>query len=328
MLTIPSSKAVLLSERKDWVMHLSEPLPRRAFLKAATATALGLGGTVAWGLGQGNTPADKNEKGQPQPQPSPQDEFGGFRVGVQSYSFRNFNLEQTLTRVRELGLRYIEFYRGHVPTNSTPDQIRAVRRLCADNNITPIAFGVERFSNDRDACRRLFEFGAALGVQHFSADPDPNSFEVLDRLVAEYRISIAIHPHGPAGNNMLHRWWGSEVILPAIRNHHALIGTCLDTGHLIRAAQLNRRLDPAAEIRAMGARNFGLHLKDHDNERRTDVIFGRGSLNVLSVLRALREVRFNGFISIEYEANPMNPSPDIRECLNVFREAVRQLNAG
>ena len=112
-----------------------------------------------------------------------------------------------------------------------------------------------------------------------------------------------------------------------MRNHHALIGTCLDTGHLIRSAQppFGRKLDPAAQVRLMGNRNFGLHLKDHDNKRRTDVVFGRGALDVLSVLRALREVRFRGYISIEYEANPDNPTPDIRACLKVFQDAVGKL---
>jgi sugar phosphate isomerase/epimerase len=75
----------------------------------------------------------------------------------------------------------------------------------------------------------------------------------------------------------------------------------------------------------MGARNFGLHLKDHDNDKRTDVVFGKGSLDVVSVLRALREVKFTGYIAIEYEASPNNPTPDIRACLDVFRDAVRKL---
>jgi sugar phosphate isomerase/epimerase len=117
----------------------------------------------------------------------------------------------------------------------------------------------------------------------------------------------------------------------AVRNHHRLVGTCLDTGHLIRSAQPphNRKLDPAQQIRHMGARNFGLHLKDHNNEKRTDVVFGRdgGVLNVGEVLRALREVKFQGYIAIEYEANPANPSPDVRACLDVFRDAVRRLGA-
>ena len=72
-------------------------------------------------------------------------------------------------------------------------------------------------------------------------------------------------------------------------------------------------------------RNFGLHLKDHDNKTRTDVVFGRGVLNVGAILRALREAKFGGYIAIEYEANPNNPTPDIRACLDVFRDAVRKL---
>ena len=53
--------------------------------------------------------------------------------------------------------------------------------------------------------------------------------------------------------------------------------------------------------------------------------FGKGPLDVLACLRALREVKFQGYISIEYEANPENPIPDIRACLDVFRDSVRKL---
>lgn len=289
--------------------HTAE-LSRRGFLQTAGAAALGVVAAPTV-LHAGD----------------PRDPFGGFRVGVQSYSFRNFNLEQALRQTRDLGLRYAEFFRGHVPTKSTPEQIRAAQRLCKDYNVTPIAFGVERFTKDHDANRRLFEFGRALGVQYFSADPDPDSFDSLDKLVGEFNIGIAIHPHGPAGKQ-LHRWYSAETILGAVKKHDRRIGSCLDTGHLIRSAQppFNRKLDPAAQVRLMGARNFGLHLKDHDNKRHTDVIFGKGTLDVAAVLRALREVKFGGWLSIEYEANPKNPSPDIRACLDVLREAVRKLS--
>ncbi|HYT87124.1 MAG TPA: sugar phosphate isomerase/epimerase [Gemmataceae bacterium] len=255
------------------------------------------------------------------------DPFGGFNLGVQSYSFRRFNLDQTLNQTQKLGLRFIEFYSGHVPLKSTAAQIKAIRRQCQDHQITPIAFGVERFTKDHAANRAKFEFARALGVRFLSADPDPDSFDSLDKLVAEFNIGIAIHPHGPAGKN-LHRWYSAEVIMAAVKNHHRLIGSCLDTGHLIRAAQppFGRKLDPAAQVRLMGERNFGLHLKDHDNKRRTDVIFGKGVLDVAAVLRALRAVKFTGYVSIEYEANEQNPMPDIQACVDVFRDAVRKIS--
>jgi sugar phosphate isomerase/epimerase len=249
-----------------------------------------------------------------------------FTLGVQSYTFRNFNLEQALERTRDLGLHHIELFRAHLPPTSTPAQIRAAKSLCHRYDVVPVGYGVEAFTADDAANRRLFEFGRALEVRYLSADPSPDSFDSLDRLVREYHIAIAIHPHGPQGNS-LHRWYSAEVIMEAVRNHDRLIGTCLDTGHLIRAAQppFGRRLDPAAQVRVMGARNFAMHLKDHDNRTREDVVFGRGALNVEAVLRALREVHFHGYISIEYEANPDNPLPDLRACLDVVRDAERRV---
>ena len=115
--------------------------------------------------------------------------------------------------------------------------------------------------------------------------------------------------------------------MKAVKDHHPLIGTCLDTGHLIRMAQVGVKLDVPQEVRTMGARNFGMHLKDHDNKRKTDVVYGKdgGVLDVFEVLKALREVKFKGTISIEYEANPNDPSPDVKACVEIFKESVKKL---
>ena len=113
--------------------------------------------------------------------------------------------------------------------------------------------------------------------------------------------------------------------MAAVKDHNPLIGACLDTGHLIRAAQLGKNLDPAEEVRTMGKRNFGMHLKDHDNKQGRDVIYGEGALDVEAVLKALKDVKFKGYISIEYEAHANDPSPDMRACVEVVKEAVKKL---
>ena len=77
----------------------------------------------------------------------------------------------------------------------------------------------------------------------------------------------------------------------------------------------------------MGKRNFGLHLKDHDNKNHTDVVFGKdgGVLDVVALLKALREVKFKGHLSIEYEAKPEDPGADVAACIEVFKESVKKL---
>lgn len=255
-----------------------------------------------------------------------EDPFGGFTVGIQSYTFRKFDVEQGLKRTQELGLKFGEFYRGHIPIESSPEKIAGIKKLCGEYGVTPIAFGVEPFSANHDENKKRFDFAAALGIKYLSADPTPDSFDSLDKLVEQYKIGIAIHPHGPSGKGR-HRWYSAEVILKAVKDHHPMIGTCLDTGHLIRMAQLGEPLDPVQQVKVMGARNFGLHLKDHDNKRKTDVPYGdsTGVLDVLGVLQALKGVKFKGYISIEYEANADNPSPDVAKCVSYFKDAVKKL---
>jgi inosose dehydratase len=248
----------------------------------------------------------------------------GFRLGAQSYTFREFDLEPALKRMKDLDLHYAELFQKHAPMSSTPEQIAALLKLCKEYEVTPLAFGVQPFGKDTDANRKTFEFGNALGIKMFSADPDPDSFDSLDKLCDEYKIAIGIHPHGPQGKKE-HRWYSAQVILNAVKDHNPLIGSCLDTGHLIRAAQLGDKLDPADQIRLMGPRNFGIHLKDHDNERHTDVVLGKGVLDVPGVLKALREVKFNGLISIEYEANPKDPVQDVQACVQVVKESVKKI---
>jgi inosose dehydratase len=289
----------------------SNELSRRRFLQAGVAAGVGLAGLASY------LRADKSGEG----------DFGGFTLGVQSYCFRNFDTEPALKRTQDLGLHYIEFYQKHAPLNASADQIQALLKLCRSYEITPNCYGVQTFTKDADANKKIFEFGKALGVKTLSADPDPDSFDSLDKLCDEYKIAIAIHPHGPIGKNKLHRWYSAEAIMAAVKDHHELIGTCLDTGHLIRSAAppFNKKLDPAEQIRIMGPRNFGIHLKDHDNQADTDVVFGKGVLDVPAVLKALKDVKFKGHISIEYEAHPEDPSPDMKACVDVFKEAVKTL---
>ena len=293
---------------------MNAPLDRRSFLLGSAALAAGATLPARQAIG---APVRADEK----------DGFGGFTVAIQSYTFRKFPLERALKAIQELGVKHVEFYRGHLPTDSKPEAIKGYKKMFEEYGVDAVAFGVDNFTKDNDKNKKLFEFAAALGAKFLSADPDFDSFDSLDKLVAEYKIAIAIHPHGPAGGGKMHRWSDAEMIMKTIKDHHELIGTCLDTGHLIRAAQLKIKLDPVEQIKIMGARNFGLHLKDHDNERKTDVPFGdkTGVLDVLGVLKALKEVKFKGYIAIEYEANESDPAPDVKKCLTYFKEQVAKL---
>lgn len=281
-------------------MNSARQLSRRGFLTAAAAAGLS---AVAVATHAARTDED-------------------WLLGAQSYTFRNFNTERALREMQDLGLRHAEFYEKHIPPKSSEAQIRAFLEMCREYGVKPVAFGVSSFTKNHDANRRLFDFGKALGVLCLTASPSADAFDSLDKLVEEYGIAIGIHPHGPMGAK-LDRWYSAEAIMAAVKDHHPKIGACLDTGHLIRAAQLGKVLDVAEQVRIMGKRNFGFHLKDHDNSRKIDVVLGKGGLRVEELVKAMREVEFEGFISIEYEANPDHPAPDVADCIRVWTQAAK-----
>lgn len=245
------------------------------------------------------------------------DPYGGLRMGIQSYSLRHFALDEALKRVGELGLQYVELYPGHLDHNTvTPAALSDTKKRMQDLGITPDAYGVTGFDRDESAARKVFDFAKFLELRSISADPAVDSFDMLDKLVEEYEIPIAIHNHGPH-----HKWGKPEVILDAIKDHHPLIGVCADTGHFLRAD-----VDPVEAIKILRGRVFGLHVKDFISER-TEVIAGDGKLDLKALVAETRAQNFDGACSIEFELDPEDPMAGIRAGLSNVRQAVSSLDS-
>ena len=241
---------------------------------------------------------------------------GEPNLGIQMYSLRGFPVDVALGHVKDLGLKFIEFYPGMFPLTDDRAAIEAMRKKVADLGLTMSAYGVSRFTKDDAANRRIFTFAKAAGIPILGADPDPDSFASLDDLVKEFDIRIAIHNHGPT-----HRYNKAVDVLQAIENRDVRIGACADLGHFLRSGER-----PAEVIRLLSGRLYGIHLKDFAEmqDKTKGVILGKGHIDVPATFAALAQVGFpaDGALSIEYEENKDNPLADIRECLRVAREAA------
>ena len=241
--------------------------------------------------------------------------YGGLRMGIQSYSLRHFPFDEAMDKVAELGLHYVELYPGHLDHNQVTEAARseAIKRM-EGLGIVPDAYGVVGFDEDEAAARKIFDFAKRLGLRSISADPTPASFDMLDKLVDEYQIPIAIHNHGPH-----HRWGKPEAILEAVKDHHKLIGLCADTGHFLRAD-----VDPVKAVKLLRGRVYGLHVKDFISENE-EVIAGDGKLDLKALIAEVRTQNFVGACSIEFELSPEDPMAGIRAGLANVREAVSSL---
>ncbi len=245
------------------------------------------------------------------------DPYQGWPIGVQSYSLRKFDLHEAVRHIQGMGLHYVEFYSKHLAPNASDETIEETKKLLASAGITLNAHGVNGFSADHDANRKVFEFAKKAGVKNITANPKTDSFDSLDKLVAEFDIRVCIHNHGPGA-----LFDKSDDTLNAVKDHDKRIGACVDTGHYIRSGE-----NPVDVIRKLGDRVHALHIKDdtHKGDKGShNVVIGEANLDVVGVFKALKDINFaaDGSISLEYESNPDNPIEDMKACLAVARDAI------
>lgn len=252
--------------------------------------------------------------------PSPGGPYGPFKLGLQSYSLRGLkvggksDLDKALAATKELGLHYWESYPAHVPTIVDAAEVAKYKRKAESSGVTIIGYGVVHFSKDHDVNRKFFEFAKELGVGYLSADPDPDSFKSLDKLVEEFDVAVGIHNHGPG-----HRYALIDTIAAAIKDHHPKIGCCVDTGHFLRSKE-----DPVRAVEVFGKRTFGVHLKDVKGAEHFTIL-GKGDLRTADLFKALAKLKYDYCLALEYEESEANPIADLHACLAAAREAAATL---
>lgn len=237
-----------------------------------------------------------------------------YEMGAQSFSFRKFDFPGAVAQLKALGLPNMEFCGVHFPPDASHAGFESVKAALAKAGVRVPCYGVEGFGADEKANRAKFVFAKALGVKVLTADPAPDSFDILDTLCDEFGVAIAIHNHGPGA-----RYDKVEDTLRAVRGHSPLIGACVDTGHVIRSGE-----KPEEVIARLGSRVISLHLKDWKVGGEEQVL-GEGSLDLAGVAAALESCAFQGPVIMEFENSPDNPVPEMRLGFDNWREAVRKV---
>jgi sugar phosphate isomerase/epimerase len=105
-------------------------------------------------------------------------------------------------------------------------------------------------------------------------------------------------------------------VLKAIKNLDPRIGFCIDVGH---AARANANLVDA--IHATGNRLYDMHIKDLTSfaSKESQVAVGEGIMPVREIFKALIDIKYPGFVDLEYEINADNPMPGVIESFAYMR---------
>jgi len=237
-----------------------------------------------------------------------------IKLGICSYTFRNFTRAQMLGYLKDLRLTdlNVKDVKDHLPMDPALEALALADYAAA--GIKLHAAGAIYFpKNDESDIRGKFEYAKRAGIKTIVAgDPTPESLKWIERFVKEYDIRIAIHNHGPED-----KFFPSPFdVLKAIKNLDPRIGFCIDVGH---AARANANLVDA--IHATGSRLYDVHIKDLADlkDKESQVAVGEGKLPIREIFKALIDIKYPGFIDLEYEINADNPMPGVIESFGYMR---------
>jgi len=273
---------------------------RRNFLKAV---GLGLtAGMVTGGLaGCGGSNAMQTKP----------DGADRLNLGLTSYTFRQFSLEDTIAMTTRLGVKHISLKSMHLPYNSSPAELKAAVAKVRDAGLDLYGGGVVYMASE-DQVNQAFEYARQAGFRVMIGVPNHDLLDLVNQKIKDYDFKLAIHNHGPGDEH----YPSPGSVYEKIQNLDKRIGLCMDIGHTQRLG-----LDPAEQAVQYADRLYDVHIKDVTSATADGqtVAVGRGVIDIPAFLGTLLKIDYQGVVSLEYEKDAKDPLPGSAESIGFER---------
>jgi sugar phosphate isomerase/epimerase len=264
---------------------------------------------------------------------SPEQDYSGvkirkFPVAMQCWTYRRYTFYEAAEKTKALGIKYLQAYPGQVVSpelkdvvfdhNLSDDLTDQIKKRLDDLGLQVLSYGVVDIGRTEASMRRVFDFARKMGIRTIVTEPADEDFPVLDKLVKEYDIDIAIHNHPEPS-----KYARPETVLARVKGLDGRIGACADTGHWMRGG-----IRPVEALRLLRGRIIDVHLKDRNEfgtgPKTDDVSFGEGKADIRDILAELTLQDYAGTLTIEYEneAEVMTPEPAITRGLEYLKNVT------
>jgi sugar phosphate isomerase/epimerase len=238
-----------------------------------------------------------------------------YDVGVQTYTYREFTVEEIVEELADLPVDVVEVTGTHLDLGDH-ERAREVRDLFGGIGAEVVGWSAPS-PDDPDHAREVIGFAAEHGIEYLNVSFDPDDDATIDAAAAageERDVMLGLHNHGP---DEWSPYASYEDVLAVCEGRPHAVGACLDTGHYFRVDET-----PAEVVPALGERIHAVHVKDFlDAER--EVVPGDGNLDVAELIELLDEhVSTDPPLVVEYEEDPGDPTPAVATALDRLEDAV------
>ena len=228
------------------------------------------------------------------------------KLGLQTWTCRHMSFEEAVLFAAREGITQLELFRKHLDPSAPVEELLQKKAFLAEHGVTAYSIGVSGTSMDKEENRQLFELAKLFDMKVIVIEPrEAAQWDVLEELVKEYDIKLAVHNHGTG------TVYGNPATVKHVlaeRDHR--IGVCMDIGWVTAAG-----FDAEQVFRNYGDRVYDMHLKDKrlDQEdapnRPKDTFIGLGNANYAGLFDAIKEKRWSGVMAIETDSPEFQQDP-------------------
>lgn len=250
---------------------------------------------------------------------TPEKESGlPFELGIASYTFREFSLEETIAMTAKLGIKNLCLKSMHMPLDLTKEKIKSRAAMVKEAGLKLYGGGVIYMKNTEEV-ENAFAYAEHAGMELIVGVPEHELLELCNKKVEETGIKLAIHNHGPGDK----RYPTPESAYSLIEDMNPGMGLCVDIGHIARLG-----IDPIADTRKYMDRVHDIHIKDEDKAEASGNTceIGRGVIDIPGFMQMLLEEGYSHVLSFEYEKDGKDPLAGLAESVGYVRGVLKMLS--
>jgi inosose dehydratase len=242
-----------------------------------------------------------------------------FELGIASYTFREFSLEQTIEMTKRVGISKLALKSMHLPLDLTEEKIKSEASKVRNAGIELYGAGVIYMKSKKDV-DQAFAYANHAGLKVIIGVPEHDLLEYCSKMVKKTGIQVAIHNHGPGDE----KYPSPESAYKLVKDLDPGMGLCIDIGHTVRIG-----LDPIKETARFMDRVHDIHIKDEDkaDESGKTCEIGRGVIDIPGFLEMLLKDNYSKVVSFEYEKDGDDPLAGLAESVGYVRALLKVLSA-
>lgn len=237
--------------------------------------------------------------------------YDDFKIGVAGYTYRSYDIDQTLAFLKSMEVKYFSVKDWWLPLDSTKEQMDAFKAKCREAGVNPYILGPIYMRSEADV-DRAFAYAERYGSDVFIGVPTYELTDYMIKKVKETGIKVAIHTHGPDGQPFPN----IQKVVEIYKDPSLGIGCCMDLGHSVRMGE-----DIVKDIKKYKAWIYDIHIKDESAASKEGQTWemGRGVMDFRPIVKVLRQIKYKGVVSLEFEKNGNNPHPGVAESIGYLR---------